>query len=236
MPDDLLRPTFSSGGSIIFMAGIRQTVWAVLLILFALAGCGGGSDGDTGSASSSGAGTNARPAILGQPSTVVLQGTEYAFQPAASGANGHQLTFSAANLPAWLTLNVATGRLFGIPAASDLGTYSGLTITVSDGSSTATMGPFSITVAASGDGSASLAWTPPLTNTDGSSLNDLTGFVVLYGTAPDQLSLSRAIDNPSVNRYVVENLTSGTWYFAVQAVNAVGVRSPLSGMASKTIG
>ena len=216
------------------MAGFRRTAWAVLLVSFGLAGCGGGGGG-TGPASSSGDGANARPAILGQPSTVVLQGTEYAFQPAASDVNGDQLRFSAANLPPWLTLNVATGRVSGTPSASDLGTYSGLTITVSDGSSSSTLGPFSITVAASGDGSASLAWIPPLANTDGSSLNDLTGFVVLYGTAPDQLSLSRAIDNPSVNRYVVDNLTSGTWYFAVQAVNSLGVRSPLSGMATKTI-
>jgi hypothetical protein len=38
-----------------------------------------------------------------------------------------------------------------------------------------------------------------------------------------------------VNRYVVENLSSGTWYFAVVAVNAAGVSSPLSNTASKTV-
>lgn len=84
-------------------------------------------------------------------------------------------------------------------------------------------------------GSASLSWTAPDSNTDGSVLRDLTGFVVLYGTSPSGLTSAIEINNPSIDRYIVENLTSGTWYFAVQAVNSAGIRSQLSGMASKTI-
>ena len=38
-----------------------------------------------------------------------------------------------------------------------------------------------------------------------------------------------------MSRFVVENLTSGTWYFAVVAVNASGVSSSLSNVGSKTI-
>jgi hypothetical protein len=34
---------------------------------------------------------------------------------------------------------------------------------------------------------------------------------------------------------VVENLSSGTWYFAVVAVNGTGVTSQLSNTASKTV-
>jgi hypothetical protein len=38
-----------------------------------------------------------------------------------------------------------------------------------------------------------------------------------------------------LNRYVLENLSSGTWYFAVVAVSNAGATSDLSSMANKTI-
>lgn len=84
-------------------------------------------------------------------------------------------------------------------------------------------------------GQASLSWDAPQSNTDGSTLSDLSGFVILYGTGPVDLSQSIEISNPSVDRYVIENLNPGTWYFAVQAVNAAGVRSSMSEVASTII-
>ena len=40
---------------------------------------------------------------------------------------------------------------------------------------------------------------------------------------------------PGSRTYTVENLSQGTWYFAVVAVNAAGVESDISNVASKTI-
>jgi Putative Ig domain len=219
-------------------------VFAVLVVLL-IAGCGGGDSGSdvtTGSATSTGSATadsgTSRPTITiqGRPGTTVAAGQNYSFQPAASGGNAGGATFSAANLPAWLALDAATGRLTGTPSAADVGTYTGVSITVADGSSTATLGPFAITVSAMGSGTASLSWMPPSANSDGSALLDLSGFVVLYGSSPADLTQTISIDNPSVTTYVVENLTSGTWYFAVQAANSRGARSELSSVARKTIG
>ena len=67
------------------------------------------------------------------------------------------------------------------------------------------------------------------------ALTDLAGFQVLYGRSADNLDQSVSLNNPSINRYVVENLSSGTWYFAVVSVNSAGATSPLSNTASKTV-
>jgi len=137
-------------------------------------------------------------------------------------------------LPEWATFNASTGRISGTPSAADVGTYE-VTITVSDGKATASLGPFTITVAQVASGAATLSWLPPTENTDGSALTNLAGYEVRYGRDRNNLSNSVRIDDPSVTVYVIENLTSGTWYFAVAAINSQGIASELSNIASKTI-
>jgi hypothetical protein len=210
-------------------------VCVAMLFAGALVGCGGG--GDVGAPTQNaqvgdgGGGTK----IQGTPRSTVAVGQTYSFQPDTSAAGGAGLTFTARNLPEWLILNPNTGRLTGTPTEADIGTYSGIVLEASDGRAASSLGPFTITVAAQGSGSASLSWLPPTENSDGSPLTDLAGYVVLYGQSPTELTETIAIDNPSVTTYLVEQLTSGTWYFAVQASNSSGVVSGLSGVASKTI-
>jgi hypothetical protein len=203
-----------------------------------LVGCGGGDGGGETSPQTSPppvAGVNAAPTIQGQPGTSIVAGEAYSFQATASDANGDTLTFSAANLPTWLSLNASTGRLTGTPSAADVGSYDGVRLSVSDGQATASLAAFTITVAAVGEGSATLSWVAPTQNTDGSSLMDLTGFTIRYGRSATELTESVAITNPSISSYVLENLGSGAWYFAVVAVNSTGSESALSNVASKTI-
>lgn len=205
-----------------------------------LIACRGGSDpvgaskGDAQVGNGGSAGTHA-PVIEGVPRTSVAVGQSYSFQPTASSGNGGSLTFSAQNLPSWLTLDPATGRIFGTPTAADIGTYAGVVIEVSDGSSTARLDSFSISVVATGSGAATISWLPPTQNSDGSPLTDLAGFVLVYGRSATQLDQSITINNPSVTTYVVENLTIGRWYFAVHATNRQGAMSERSAIASKTI-
>jgi hypothetical protein len=81
-------------------------------------------------------------------------------------------------------------------------------------------------------GTATISWTPPTENTDGSKAV-LTGYRIHYGTSAT--SMGKTIDvNGAVTSYVVENLTPGNWYFAVSAVAAYGT-SDLSSVASKTL-
>jgi len=128
---------------------------ATTILVASLVACGGG-DGDdspaTGGQSNNPPPTsgnppptsgnppppNSPPTITGQPGTTVLAGQSYAFRPAANDPDGDRLTFTAANLPTWAAFDTNTGRISGTPGAEHVGTFSGITITVSDGEASAT--------------------------------------------------------------------------------------------------
>lgn len=208
--------------------------WCGLVLAAALAsGCGGGG-GKSASGSNAAPSGNAAPTISGQPGTSVLAGQSYTFQPSASDANGDALTFTATNLPSWATLNASTGRVNGTPTAAQIGSYAGIVITVSDGRASTSLSAFTIAVTDTATGSATLSWAAPTQNSDGTALT-LTGFQIWYGRSAGDLSQVANIDNPSINRYVVENLSTGTWYFSVVAVSNAGATSDRSNVASKTI-
>jgi hypothetical protein len=88
-------------------------------------------------------------------------------------------------------------------------------------------------VAASGR--AALAWNAPTLRTDGTPLTNLAGFRIYYGQHPDALTQRIEVTDPAATAASVENLASGTWYFAASAVDSEGQESYLSGTVSKTI-
>lgn len=179
---------------------------------------------------------NAAPTISGTPSTGVVAGSAYSFTPSASDPNGDTLTFSVSGRPTWASLNTATGALTGSPTSAQVGSYSNIVISVSDGTTTRSLAAFSITVTSpnTGTGTATLNWTAPTQNTDGSPLTNLTGYRVYHGTSASALTDVRTISSPGISTYVFDTLASGTHYFAIAAV-ANGVESALSGTGSKTI-
>jgi hypothetical protein len=179
--------------------------------------------------------TNSAPKISGTPSTSVTAGTAYSFTPSASDANGDALTFSIANKPSWASFSTSTGRLSGTPSATQTGTYSNIVISVSDGKAKVSLPAFSIAVTQAQSRSATLSWTPPTTNTDGSSLTNLAGYRIVYGTSASVLSQTINVSNPGVTNYVVENLAPGTYYFALKAYTSQGVESSVSNVVSKVI-
>lgn len=180
--------------------------------------------------------SNQAPSISGSPLTSARVNEAYLFQPIASDPDGHAITFQISNKPAWATFDTGTGRLSGTPSTSSTGVFSDVRITVSDGRASSALAPFSIAVTDSQTtGSATLSWQPPTSNTDGSPLTNLAGYVVRYGTAPNALDIQVRIDNPGLVTYVVSELAPATWYFQVVAYNSVGVESSPSATGSKTI-
>jgi hypothetical protein len=178
---------------------------------------------------------NRAPMIGGAPAGSVTANAPYSFTPNASDADGDDLTFSVSGKPDWAQFNTSTGALTGTPDDADIGAYTGIRITASDGQASATLGPFSITVNAVSNGSVTLSWNAPTENTDGSTLTDLAGYKVYWRTSPGAYTNSVTIDNPSITTYVLENLAPGTYEFVVTAVNADDIESDYSNQASRTV-
>jgi hypothetical protein len=84
-------------------------------------------------------------------------------------------------------------------------------------------------------GSATLSWTPPTQNTNGTTLTNLAGYRIYYGTSSSAMNQRITVANAGVSRYVVESLGAGTWYFNVRAYSSTGAESAASNTASKTV-
>jgi len=212
---------------------------AVLALSCALAACGSDKPKNSQDEPTGGnpppVSTNRAPTISGVPAGSITTGQTYSFQPTASDPDGQTLTYSVTGLPAWATFNASTGRLSGTPSSSYTGTFAGIVITVSDGTASASLPAFSITVAAPTTGSATLRWTPPTQNEDGTPIENLAGYRVYYGTSTSNLNQVLTISGASITSARIENLYPATWYFALKAYNAANVESSFSNIASKTI-
>lgn len=180
---------------------------------------------------------NLPPVISGAPGATVQAGIAYSFQPTASDPESATLVYSIQSMPAWATFSTSTGLLSGTPATNDVGTYTRIIISVSDGRTTVSLPTFSITVsAAPTNGTASLSWTAPSQNTDGSALTDLAGYKIYYGTNSASLNQSVAINTVGTVSYMFTNLNSATtYYFAMTSRNTAGVESGYSNIVTKII-
>ena len=79
-----------------------------------------------------------------------------ALPPPVTDPSGGKLTFSIKNAPSWASFNSATGELSGTPTAADVGTYSNITISLSDGTTSVSLPAFTITVTENATGSVTL--------------------------------------------------------------------------------
>jgi hypothetical protein len=119
----------------------------------------------------------------------------------------------------------------GTPASTGTTTAPASTGTTSPAGTTPTSTPAPTAKAES----ITLSWAAPTENTDGSALTNLSGFDIYYGTSSAALTQKININSVGLLTYVVENLSSGTWFFEVVAVNAAGVQSGPSSVVSVTI-
>lgn len=178
---------------------------------------------------------NRPPTISGTPVKAINAGKDYSFKPVASDPEGAILKFSIVNRPNWSSFRSSNGRLSGTPTAAHVGNYSGIVISVSDGKTSASLPAFTISVTQHSTGSATLSWFPPTRNSDGSVLRNLSGYRIHYGTSSSALNQTTTLNNPGLTRYVVEDLSPDTYYFALKALTSSGAESAFSKTVSKTI-
>lgn len=216
---------------------LRIAAFLSTITLLAMSGCGGTGEAVVAQPppTAPSNGPNSAPSISGTPALSVNPGQTYSFTPHATDPNGDDITFEIQNRPTWATFDTATGRLSGTPTSANVGTYTNVVISAYDGRIRASLPAFSINVGQVGNGSATLTWTPPTQRTDGTSLTNLAGYRIYYSRDPDVFMYSLSVQNAGLTSYVVENLVSGTWYFAVAAVDSTGQESGLSNSGSKVI-
>jgi hypothetical protein len=178
---------------------------------------------------------NRAPTISGTPATTATVGATYSFKPTASDPDGDTLSWSITGKPSTATFSTATGELTWTPTAATVASNIVIRVTDSQGAS-ASLPAFSITVTAPpAAGTANLSWVAPSQYTDGSPLpiGELTGFRIYRGTTASNLTVIAEVDSRTTT-FAVQNLATGTHYFAVTAM-AGGVESARSAVGSKTI-
>jgi hypothetical protein len=181
--------------------------------------------------------SNNGPTISGNPPQTVAVGERYEYRPDVSDPDSTVFRFEITGKPAWASFDVLTGSLTGTPEEGDVGVYTGIEISVTDGIDTAQLPAYSIEVVATGTvtGSVTLSWTPPTQNEDGTQLTDLIGYNILWSRDGGSFSNSVRINNPRVTRYVVEDLAPGTYEFAATAVNSAEIESRFSNTITRVV-
>jgi hypothetical protein len=210
-------------------------VCSAFLLAFAAASLGGC---DNGSTAASGASTTASGAsgagetsgalmISGSPASSAVVGAPYSFHPTVTAPAGVVLTYVVSNLPGWATFDSTTGSLSGTPTAADVGTSAPILIMVSDGNAAASLSQFSVEVTQSRSGEADLSWTVPSQAANATSA-ELAGYHIYYGTSSTDLTHVVDVSNPGSTSYVINNLSAGTWYFAIKSYDTNSVESSSS--------
>jgi hypothetical protein len=152
----------------------------------------------------------------------------------ASGA-ASTLTWSASNA----TSCVASGSWSGSEAASGSQKTAALTATAKytltcTGAGGSAAQSATVTVAAT-TGTATLVWSAPTTNTNGTAVTPLSGYTIYYGTSSASLTNSVVVSGANMTTYAITGLAAGTWYFALSANATDGSQSATSNIGSITI-
>ena len=173
-------------------------------------------------------GANYVPVISGEPATSVTTIESYDFQPVASDADGDKLEFSISGMPAWASFDTATGRLNGTPGIDDVGTYSNIVISVTDGADEIALAPFSIQVNEYVQlGSLSLSWSAPTMRSDGTPLSqeEINGYRIYYGEYEGEYTESVKITNGKARSATLDDIPVGNYYVAMTTYDIDGRES-----------
>ena len=79
-----------------------------------------------------------------------------------------------------------------------------------------------------------LSWQAPTKNVDGSTLTNLSGYKIYYGTASGNYTQTVSVAGASTTQWTLA-LAPGTYYFAMTALDASGGESSRTNEVSKTV-
>lgn len=85
-----------------------------------------------------------------------------------------------------------------------------------------------------GTGNVTLSWSPPTERVDGSPLDRVAAYRIMYGQQSRQYSRQVNIGE-GMTRYTIGDLGPGRWYFSMVAIDSAGLESTPSAEVSTTI-
>tara|TARA_R110001592_G_scaffold38315_2_gene126489 strand:- start:30962 stop:31963 length:1002 start_codon:yes stop_codon:yes gene_type:complete len=82
-----------------------------------------------------------------------------------------------------------------------------------------------------------LTWDIPEAREDGSdlALGEINGYVIAYGSDENNMSTQLTVEGASTTNTVLENLTTGTYFFSIATVDSDGVQGAYSSVIQQSI-
>lgn len=158
----------------------------------------------------------------------------------AGAAGAQEITFTAETTTgvetvtpvlSWSTSPVADSCVASGDWSGDKGAAGAETLAPITSSAT-----YNLECAWAGSDTATLTWTPPSENTDGSQLTDLASYDIYYdAVSGGPYTNTVIVADPAATGFVVAGLATGNWCFVVTATNANGIESEVSNEACKVI-
>jgi hypothetical protein len=93
--------------------------------------------------------SNVAPIISGEPVKLAVVGQPYNFQASATDPDADPLRYTVASKPSWASFDASTGRMWGTPTTTHVGSHENIVVAVSDGKTTKSLPAFNVTVRAS---------------------------------------------------------------------------------------
>ncbi len=165
---------------------------------------------------------NSAPIISGTPTRFVEAGSYYSFLPVASDTDGDSLSFSISNKPSWASFNTQTGELFGTTNAPT--DHNNINISVSDGSKISTLDSFTIEVTQQQKFNVQISWEKPLLNTNGSMLNNISSYKIMYGSSAENKDKTVYFDGNAIVG-TIEDLSPGNYYLSMTTITKNALES-----------
>ncbi len=181
---------------------------------------------------------NFSPKISGIPKTTALYATRtYTFKPDASDQEESSLDFvielsGLSPLPDWINFDKSTGEISAQPKIEHIGEKYEIIISVSDGTNQTYLQPFTFAVIP-GIETATISWTAPTKNEDGTELEDLAGYYIYYGTKEGGYDIDKRItlDFTVPKPHLIEDLLLPEYFFVMTAFDVYGNESQYSNPA-----
>ncbi len=170
---------------------------------------------------------NSPPSFQGSVNYLIKVNEVIDTQLNASDPDGDTLTYTTFNFPTWLTLDSNTGKITGTPTDHDIGTYSDIRISISDGNNTVTAGPYTIRVTDELF-SIEINWMEVTQDVNGNDIDNIAGYKIYIKDTLTNYDQEAMVEGSSKTSHDINRLAPGTYNVTVSSLLASGLESEQS--------